>query len=253
MNTKFWDIRRSSKQLQSQPYESVEAGKAPVRGTYPVQGNGPSILELYRQRKAPRNRPRRLMDEDGEPALSPRSGSAPNNHDMVTSKPMVKVKATQRLKLGLTRSRKSNPDLPKLVNERASSVGLGNRLYNYNNFDGEEVSEEPSMPALVKAKTNRRKSTHIDLFDAVPTHDAIREKSNGRRDYGEDVADRNIANYGEAPPKSPSRRHSRKASDASMADSVAQQTQDSDWSNQPFVKDGSKPWNKHMAMTALEG
>jgi hypothetical protein len=230
MDTKFWDIfGRSSNQLQSRPYESIEAGKAPIRGTYPVQGNGPSILELYRQGKTPRNRPQRLMDgEDDESALSPRPGSAPNNHGMTASKPVVKVKATQRFKVGLTRSRKSSPDLSKLVNKRASTAGLGSRLYNYNNFDGDAVSKVPSISAFVEAKTNRRKSTYIDLFDAVPTHDVIRERSNGRMDYGEDVADRNIANYGEAPPKSPSRRHSRRGSDASMAHSIVQQTQDSD-------------------------
>lgn len=66
------------------------------------------------------------------------------------------------------------------------------------------------------------------------------------RNYGEDVADRNITMYvpESARTSIDSRRHSRGKSDAGIAYTGAFQSGDADWLNQPWVKEGTKPWEE---------
>lgn len=206
MDPKHWSVfTRSSNQLLGQPYHATEAGKPPVRGTYAVHGNRPIDPELYRKGKTP-SPAERLEEAEGDgPALLPtitltidpykgisRPNSAVDHEDTRASKAFLR--ATQRLRMGISRPRKSCTDLAKAADTTTSSVGQGLTPYYYNNFDG----DLPRLQALTGPQYTRRKSTYIHLFDAVSMPNAIKDEDSGRRDYGEGVADRNLAYYGTA-------------------------------------------------------
>lgn len=259
METKFWTIfrPRSTVQLESHRYELFQAGKAPVRGELPVRGNGPSILDLYRQGKNDHDRSDRqerfravLNDEPAPPPAAPmtkQSGISRTNSTRTLGR-RLSIKSTIRIPKkikGLSKG-KSSPDLkseaPKMSVPKAPTPILTSH-FDYNKFDDKPLPKLPSPP---DPKNHRRKSTHIDLFDAVPIMKESQKDEAGRRNYGEDVADRNISMYGPESTRTSidSRYHNRGSSDAGIAYSSSRRPADADWLNQPWVKEGSRPWEQ---------
>lgn len=206
MDSRFWAVfRRAPSELEGQRYESLQAGKVPVKGNLPVEGNGPSILELYRQGKATATQSDRFRAAlDNEPAPAP-AVPLTRKLSMGTSTRIAKsrrkstipssAKAPGKEKTGLKKSQKSSLDLRGTTQMGTTQMGPMPVLntYNYNNFDNQPL---PRIPNSFDATRHRRKSTHVDLFDAVPIKESLREEKIGRRNYGEDVADRNISMYG---------------------------------------------------------
>lgn len=235
-----------------------------MMGDRPVLGNGPSILDLYRQGKTAHQRPDRVKVASDEPpapvppipytrntARPPSVHTQPERKSIAArptsvyslrgrSKDRSKVKS--KIKHGFSRSRKASPDATfeiVTVSRRNSKA-----VHDYNNFDL-DLKALPPLPTS-SSKGHRRKSTHIDLLDAVPIKDSLREEASGMRNYGEDVADRNITMYipESARTAIDSRRHSRGRSDAGIAYTGTLQSGAADWLNQPWVKEGKKPWEE---------
>lgn len=287
-------------------------------GELPVRGNGPSILDLYRQsknagdRSERQDRIRRVLNDElpAPPPAVPRmrngeritiergnvkeDGISRRNSTKslarrlsmksMSSSPRAKSTAPrEKKKPGLSKG-KSSPDLKSASETRRFSVPkaampvLSSHI-DYNKFDVKPLPKIPGSKTKSKSRTgkenegkghNKRKSAHIDLFDAVQTAKMTEEwrvKETPKRNYGEDVADRNLTMYvPESKPTSvapqsrrtsvDSRRHnpghSRGTSDASVAYNRRDQSHpssprlppDADWLNQPWVKEGQKPWEE---------
>lgn len=266
METKFWTLFRprstASLDSQSYRYESCAAGAAPVRGELPVRGNGPSILDLYRQGNQGKNsgldrqdRFRAVLNKDDEPAPPKAVPMTKVTRDRETNTGISRTNSSRtmgrRLSIkkikGLAKG-KSSPDLRSQSPRTSVPKPPVPVLTSHFPFEYSKSKPLPNVPKAVgKAKGHRRKSTstHIDLFDAVPAIKASQKDEAGRRNYGEDVADRNISMY--VPERTsigsyPNRK--RGSSDVGACSSSYAVPADADWLNQPWVQEGSKPWEE---------
>jgi hypothetical protein len=173
--------RRSQKhdqlRLKAHPYESTIKQQSPTKGTRPIPGNGPYRLEnvaLQSQVLA------------AEPPDVPRS-----RPDYYSNRPRTAPQSAQFGPHGRTRSGFSTiapPPSPRYVNP-------------YNPAPAPERVRSVSAFSSPSVRTQKQ-SAYVDLLDAVarvnPTTRTFIQKriASGRRDYGEDVADRNIAEFG---------------------------------------------------------
>ena len=283
-------------------------------GELPVRGNGPSILDLYRQgknsgdRSERQDRIRRVLNDElasppavprmrnGEPigkkGLTMEDGISRRNSTKslarrlsiksITSLHRPKSTAPKEKRKPVLQKGKSSPNLKsetrKLSVSQAAMPVLTSH-FDYNKFDEKPLPSIPKSKPKTKARGekanevkghHKRKSTHIDLFDAVQAQAQAQasKKAVPKRNYGEDVADRNLTMYvPESRPTSvapQSRRtssddrqqthqgHSRGTSDAGVAYNRKDESHpssprlppDADWLNQPWVKQGQKPWEE---------
>ncbi|KAI1326904.1 hypothetical protein F5Y16DRAFT_215843 [Xylariaceae sp. FL0255] len=178
--------------LKTSAYDATVAQQAPIRGKYPVAGNGAKILEEF-QRSHPQLRavPRytasaqRLRNDSlysdtvDRPSTAPsnrRDGSAPApSASSQTSKKHGPYKLPSKIVTDFhTSSMTSRPaPSPSLLSEFNGSIRSGNL---------------------------GRPSNYVDLLDAQstfkPSDFHSRVKAAGAKNYGEDVADRNIEQDG---------------------------------------------------------
>lgn len=320
MDTKVWTLFRSRSRssinldAHNYRYSDISPGKAPLIGELPVRGNGPSILDLYRQgknvddRSERQDRIRRVLNDapaptpgvprtrNGEPigrkdGTSKEDGISRRNSTKslarrlsiksIASLPRPKSiapKDSNPKKKGLSKG-KSSPDLKIEIQKFSipkAALPVLSSHFDYNKFDEKPL---PKLPPKPKSKTragrenevkghHKRKSTHIDLLDAVQAQASKAQapvKQVPRRNYGEDVADRNLTMYvPESRPTSvaPQGRrtlvdsrhqkqgHSRGTSDAGVRYNQSSGPRspplpaDAEWFNQPWVKQGQKPWEE---------
>ncbi|KAF7550628.1 hypothetical protein G7Z17_g5599 [Cylindrodendrum hubeiense] len=195
--------RFSGRSIKTQAYDSTVASHPPVRGTYPVAGNGQNALDKLQQAARKRSVaqlpviiPSTVDTFDNFDTYTAPSPQIPRNRDSLVGRPM------------------SAPDGPKF-NLRSKSVSRSSRgtspavvLRPDNDYIQKQllpvispVSPVPPVPIIPNQHRRRRSSLDstnrfIDILDAQgefkPSNFRSRVEASGAREYGEDVADRNI-------------------------------------------------------------
>ncbi|KAI8964351.1 hypothetical protein F5Y11DRAFT_93901 [Daldinia sp. FL1419] len=185
--------------LKAQAYDETVAANPPIRGTYPVNGNGPSILEKF-QKSHPHLRNGQFNDNSAPPPIVPRLLDRPN------------TAPTQHSPEGSSRSRSqagAPSKLRELPKKRHGPYKLPSKIPTERNEDStitRSIHSVPS-PTFVRGRNSSifsgdSESTRgfVDLLDAQsfikPSDFYGRVKATGTKDYDEDVADRNISENG---------------------------------------------------------
>ncbi|KAI2472967.1 hypothetical protein F4781DRAFT_381409 [Annulohypoxylon bovei var. microspora] len=188
-------VKNQDNGLKAQAYDETVAANPPIRGTYPVAGNGPNILEKF-QKSHPHLRDTNFNDSSApHPALPPfleRPNTAPTRRS---------PEAPVRPKSHSGGSVKPLPPPPK---KRHGPYKLPSKIPNERNDDiaNKSIYSVPS-PTFVRNRNSSILSgdsgstrRFVDLLDAQsfikPADFYGRVKANGAKDYGEDVADRNL-------------------------------------------------------------
>ena len=233
-----------SNQLKGYSYDSAVALDPPLKGTYPVAGNGPNALEEI-QRSRPRakkdgrqsitipaymlptspspsaatppNVPRYREETHERPRTAPHNGrsgggyKASANDDRTRSGFSMKSPPSffGSGRRGSTRSTYSNAGpAPPVPITALPNAPKGRDIKTYQPKKGMDEADLSSQFQFPFASPHQRndsvssKKTHVDLFEAHtnirPSQEASRHraKASGIRDYGEDVADRNILQHG---------------------------------------------------------
>ncbi|OTB08272.1 hypothetical protein M426DRAFT_317387 [Hypoxylon sp. CI-4A] len=180
--------------LKAQAYNETVAANPPIRGTLPVAGNGPNILEQF-QKSHPHLRGSPLDDASAPPPTVPRVLERPN-----TAPTHQSPEGSNR---PISHSGTNKP-LPQPPQKRHGPYRLPSKLSIDRNDDtaNRSIYSVPS-PTFVRDRNSSIFSgdsgstrRFVDLLDAQsfirPADFYGRVKANGTKDYGEDVADRNI-------------------------------------------------------------
>ena len=224
----------SNPNLKGKSYDSAIALDPPVKGSYPVAGNGPNVLdELQRSRSKREARRQSLISAKAAPSTIPqlpddfieRPRTAPHNGRPGGGYDGGANPDTH----GRTRSGFSMKSPPNFFNpSRRSSIHSSIKpppppvptpISKYSTPKPREVkayqprkaTEPPDgdvfsmfTPPYVQHQRNASQMSHrsyVDLLDAHssirPSRDVSRDraKASGVRNYGEDVADRNMAAF----------------------------------------------------------
>ncbi|CAF3621352.1 unnamed protein product, partial [Fusarium graminearum] len=197
--TRKSNAKRAS--VKGQEYHSTIASIPPIQGTYPVAGNGPNILDQLQRAARKRSQaqlssiPRHVGfddDDDDSSAIPPmvprfrgksqsRPTTAPNQVDFPTSRP-----------LSLTRSIRSSNSAWS-VPERPARGRT------------ERLPPVPSIPTHHRRESSfdsfqNKRNSFVDVLDAQgefkPSNFRSRVTATGSREYGEDVAERNLGDNG---------------------------------------------------------
>ena len=234
--------------IKGQSYATAIASDPPVKGSYPVAGNGPNVLEEIQRTRAKRQSltspttPSYGADPAPSIPLSrrepdiPRPRTAPHNgkpgggqqHETkakngrplsgfsMKSPPTFFSNSSRRNSVSSIhkwRSMKgashdspplptSLPSAPVHIPTYQPKTGGGSRSGYTPPSTPYVHPQQHSRPASIATNTSRRSRSHIDLLDAHSNIDTKREtsiyrqKASGVRNYGEDVADRNIDKFG---------------------------------------------------------
>ncbi|KAF9781074.1 hypothetical protein IL306_014114 [Fusarium sp. DS 682] len=181
--------------LKGQAYNSTVASVPPIQGTYPVAGNGPNVLDQL-QRAARKRSQAQLstvsQDIDADPAAPPpmvprfrglspsRPTTAPNQANSLSSRPLSLSRSIRS-----SNSAWSVPERPTRGRERPPPV--------------------PSIPTHHRRESSTdsahdKRNSFIDILDAQGeiklSNFRSRVAASGAREYGEDVAERNIGENG---------------------------------------------------------
>ncbi|KAK2672476.1 hypothetical protein RAB80_012555 [Fusarium oxysporum f. sp. vasinfectum] len=177
--------------LKGQAYNSTVASIPPVQGTYPVAGNGPNVLDQL-QRAARKRSQAQLSTVSQDPAAPPpmvprfrgpspsRPTTAPNQANSLSSRPLSLSRSIRS-----SNSAWSVPERPTRGRERPPPV--------------------PSIPTHHRRESSTdsahdKRNSFIDILDAQgefrPSNFRSRVAASGAREYGEDVAERNIGENG---------------------------------------------------------
>ncbi|KAF4948054.1 hypothetical protein FGADI_9918 [Fusarium gaditjirri] len=185
--------RKSGKRasLKGQAYNSTVASIPPIQGTYPVAGNGPNVLDQL-QRAARKRSQAQLSTISQDPAAPPpmpprfrgpspsRPTTAPNQATSLSSRPLSLSRSIRS-----SNSAWSVPERPTRGRERPPPV--------------------PSIPTHHRRESSTdsahdKRNSFIDILDAQgelrPSNFRSRVAASGAREYGEDVAERNIGENG---------------------------------------------------------
>ncbi|KAI2772276.1 hypothetical protein F4815DRAFT_488575 [Daldinia loculata] len=179
--------------LKAQAYDETVAANPPIRGTYPVAGNGPSILEKF-QKSHPYLRDGHFNDNSAPPPIVPRLLERPN------TAPTQSPEGLSRPKSQVGTPVKSLREPPK---KRHGPYKLPSKIPTERN---ESIHSVPS-PTFTRGRNSSifsgdSESTRgfVDLLEAQsfikPSDFYGRVKATGTKDYDEDVADRNISENG---------------------------------------------------------
>ncbi|KAF3061254.1 hypothetical protein GL218_04206 [Daldinia childiae] len=179
--------------LKAQAYDETVAANPPIRGTYPVYGNGPSILEKF-QISHPHLRDGHFNDNSAPPPIVPRLLDRPN------TAPTQSPEGLSRPKSQVGTPVKSLREQPK---KRHGPYKLPSKIPTERN---ESIYSVPS-PTFTRGRNSSifsgdSESTRgfVDLLEAhsfiKPSDFYGRVKATGTKDYDEDVADRNISENG---------------------------------------------------------
>lgn len=232
---------RGHPNLKAQAYDSAIALEAPVRGSYPVAGNGPNVFDEIQRSRAKRDRNRQSTISRVPLAYNPIAEPPPDisrwrqaTHDRPQSAPHNGRPGggySDAVAEGMTRSgfaKRTPPVFPNAA--RRNSLQSSGResflptmppappnpplrdIKAYQptkavDTDTEDNIPLPAFTAPFVTQHQRHDSTmshksYVDLLDAHSNIRPSREdsrhraKASGVRNYGEDVADRNIAEHG---------------------------------------------------------
>ncbi|KAH6662799.1 hypothetical protein B0J14DRAFT_284137 [Halenospora varia] len=221
--------------LQSRSYDSAVALAPPVKGAYPVAGNGANVLDEIQRTRAKRqsqagsiapNTPRRRDDIPSvpvptRPQTAPHDGTPSGGHTHGRTRSGFSMKSppsffssSRRNSLSRNNSLKPSPPMekdtpavltptpPPQVSSPPPTRGRG-REPTYQPPLGNDSIPEGFTPPFAHNRSQSQAShkSHVDLLDAHSTIKNSREqsqhraKASGFRNYGEDVADRNIAAF----------------------------------------------------------
>ncbi|ROT41843.1 hypothetical protein SODALDRAFT_326030 [Sodiomyces alkalinus F11] len=202
---------------ESRPYNTTAPSLAPVKGTYPVAGNGLGTLKKSHLKSSQRSLALDDASENSAPAPF-----VPLFRELSVERPQTAPHEAgpspgdTRRELRRARSRRES-FLSQPVPARKASPETGSiasTTYSTTYSIPESVRQIPSMPHLrlhssavsvantSKASTPSVSSGHgfVDLLDAQselrPLNFHCRVRAAGARDYSEDVADRNLGENG---------------------------------------------------------
>ncbi|KAK8042543.1 hypothetical protein PG994_013026 [Apiospora phragmitis] len=176
--------------LKAQPYNATVAALPPIRGAYPVAGNGPNILESLQKTQrpfvdsfAPGPIVPRIRDGDGD-----RPRTAPSSQESRGRLDYVKELS------GSFRNEPSARTLESPVN------GPPYRLLSKEHAFAKPPPVFHERSASIRSGDSGMTRGFVDLLDAQSTISPIdfhqRLQAAGGKIYGEDVADRNIRENG---------------------------------------------------------
>jgi len=231
--------RGGNQNLKAQAYDSAIALEAPVRGSYPVAGNGPNVLdEIQRSRAkkdgyrqstisrapsirtsfadAPPDIARWREDAYGRPMTAPHNGKPERGYRIGIGEGRTRSGFTTRsppvfhnharLNSLQSDSRKYAPSLPISPPSPPSPPLRDIRTYQPTKVTDDSIPftgfTPPFVPHHQRHGSNMSHKSYVDILDAHsnirPSQDVSkhRAKASGMRNYGEDVADRNIADFG---------------------------------------------------------
>ncbi|GJN66359.1 hypothetical protein VFPBJ_01518 [Purpureocillium lilacinum] len=191
--------REPTSSIAHQPYHTTVAAHPPVRGTRAVCGNGPVSLEQL-QRQAARKRPSQPQLATGSVkpfllgVLDERPSSAPGD-EADAWRP---------------RSPIGNPQFPALESYHSNSSrgrslvrrdhGAHSVTPSISTSNRTTLATISAVELTAGAVTGRKATRYVDILDAQgeikPSDFKSRLRAAGARDYGEDVADRNIGENG---------------------------------------------------------
>ncbi|KAH8594444.1 hypothetical protein B0O99DRAFT_595378 [Bisporella sp. PMI_857] len=236
--------KSNSRNLKAQAYEAQVAAEPPIKGSYPVAGNGPNVLEdlqrsharrqsvssaapapvvpLHRDARPQNERPR-TAPHNGEPGGGYQSATPAIDFTYERTRSGFSVKSHpgffgRRNSIGNPKAKRatwfpkaeSPPPLPRDAEAYTSA-----QVKTYQPTRGNTTTDATDRgrtinthvpppvsfnPARQHARSDSRAShrSHIDILDAHSTIHATEELSHhraeasGRREFGEDVADRNM-------------------------------------------------------------
>ncbi|OTA93479.1 hypothetical protein M434DRAFT_395629 [Hypoxylon sp. CO27-5] len=192
----FLSRRSTAGDLKAQAYDQTVAANPPIRGTYPVAGNGASILEKF-QRTYPHLKEAHFNNVPLPPPVVPQLLERPS-----TAPTHRSPEESARPKSQSANSVKPLPPPPK---KRHGPYKLPSKIANESNDD---IANNKSICSVPSPTFTRRRNSSIfsgdssstrrfvDLLDAQscikPADFYGRVKATGTKDYDEDVADRNI-------------------------------------------------------------
>lgn len=177
--------------LKGQAYNSTVASIPPIQGTYPVAGNGPNVLDQL-QRAARKRSQAQLSTVSQDPTAPPpmvprfrgpspsRPTTAPNQANSLSSRPLSLSRSIRS-----SNSAWSVPERQTRGRERPPPV--------------------PSIPTHHRRESSTdsahdKRNSFIDILDAQGefrlSNFRSRVAASGAREYGEDVAERNIGENG---------------------------------------------------------
>ncbi|KAI1177930.1 hypothetical protein F4777DRAFT_153419 [Nemania sp. FL0916] len=185
--------------LKTSAYDATVASSPPIRGTYPVLGNGSKILEQF-QKSHPNLA---AVSQQNTPASSPRI--RPRYNDSLTSLGVERPRtapSNQPFKTASTSSlqSRSKSGLPPPPKKKYGPYKLPPKVMT-DQVPSLAVKPAPS-PGLVSIYSDSIRSDesaktrgYVDLLDAhsmiKPSDFYGRIQATGAKNYGEDVADRN--------------------------------------------------------------
>ncbi|KUJ06413.1 uncharacterized protein LY89DRAFT_412204 [Mollisia scopiformis] len=233
----FFGKSNGNSNIRGQSYDAAVARDPPVKGSYPVAGNGPNVLEEIQRSRAKRdtrrqsavaaapNVPRYREDPIERPRTAPNdghrrglgsvnsNGSANVNGNSngrtrsgfsMKSPPSFFSSSSRRN--SLRNSTVEPPPTPPVPNPsvRSTTPKPPREVQTYQPRKGVEAEQYNDAFVPPFARHNRSDShashkSHVDLLEAHSNIRPSREtsqhrtKASGVRNYGEDVADRNIA------------------------------------------------------------
>ncbi|KAI0813613.1 hypothetical protein GGR55DRAFT_635080 [Xylaria sp. FL0064] len=181
--------------LKTSAYDTTVASSPPIRGTYPVLGNGTKILEEF-QRSHPNLA---NISRNNSPAPSPlvprlrgpgveRPRTAPSSQ-LADATASVSLRSEPAPTLSVPSKKKYGPyKLPPRLMTNVRDPSLLSK-----------PTPSPSLVSMysesVRSSENGKPKGYVDLLDAQsmirPSDFYSRVQATGARNYGEDVADRN--------------------------------------------------------------
>ncbi|KAK0672229.1 hypothetical protein QBC41DRAFT_353509 [Cercophora samala] len=193
--------------LKAHAYDTIAAGTVPVQGAYPVSGNGPNVFDtLSRGRPDFRHTQLSLMVPNNDNGAAPAPG-VPRYRDPSVERPNTapngQQPTLQHMSSG-TRLRKAGKKPPpvsfKMLRSTGSTINGGSRPASQGSeFETKSVSRGPAN----HSRSNSMRSESGRFKDILDAHSELkapdfraRVKAAGAKDYGEDVAERNMGQNG---------------------------------------------------------
>jgi hypothetical protein len=196
--------------LKALPYEHMIALREPVKGTNRVFGNGPNVLQKGKSVRIIPRPPPAPVSEAPAPSIpligggsysnSKRPRTAPHSGSSQLQVRGGRIQVSLPANLHQDSSKRGSPEPQQQPQPKSSHRKLrrNSSLQLEYSFGGSDSASQQS-----KSVTG-----YVDLLDAAATINPSRSlkqraRASGVRDYGEDVADRNIAEFGAVDLNSP--------------------------------------------------
>ncbi|GAW10840.1 hypothetical protein ANO14919_001750 [Xylariales sp. No.14919] len=194
--------KKSYSDLKTSAYDTTVASSPPIRGTYPVLGNGSKILEEF-QKSHPNLA---TISHNNTPASSPLVSRFRGDglHGPGVERPRTAPSSQPgeiKNSLGLPPEPEPEPSLPPIPKKKYGPYRLPPKVST--DIRASTIPAQPvPSPSLVSIYSDSARSSepgkprgYVDLLDAQsmirPSNFHSRIQATGARNYGEDVADRN--------------------------------------------------------------